>query len=132
MTNEELIKRAAEVVKSEKIGDFTSGDVGCALIAANDNVYTGVCIDTSSSMGFCAEHNAIGSMVTEGEYRIKKCVAVWKNENGEIFILHPCGRCREFMRQTNKENVNAEIILGKDKVALLKDLLPYQNDFSKI
>ena len=133
MTNKELIKLAASVVHSKKVGDFTSGDVGCALISENNNVYTGVCIDTSSSMGFCAEHNAIGSMVTKGEYKIKKIVAIWKDEkNGDVCVLHPCGRCREFMRQLNQDNMEAEVILGKDKAVKLKDLLPYEDDFSKV
>lgn len=132
MTNEELIKLAASVVNSKKIGDFISGDVGCALISEKNNIYTGVCIDTMSSMGFCAEHNAIGSMITAGEYGIKKIVAVHKDENGNVFILHPCGRCREFMRQLNKENMDTEVILGKDKVVRLKELLPYQDDWSKV
>ena len=29
-------------------------------------------------MGFCAEHSAIAAMITAGEYKIKKIVAVWK------------------------------------------------------
>ncbi len=132
MRNDELIQAAADVVRSEKIGDFTSGDVGCALISENDNIYTGVCIDTMSSMGFCAEHNAIGTMVTNGEYGIKKIVAVWKDKDGSVHVLHPCGRCREFIRQMNKDNINTEVILGKDRVVKLEELLPYKDDFSKV
>jgi len=133
MTNEELIQLAASAINSKQIDDFTSGDVGCALISENDNIYTGVCIDTMSSMGFCAEHNAIGSMITAKEYGIKKIVAVWKDKNGDLFILHPCGRCREFMRQLHKENMDiTEVIIGKDKVVKLGELLPYNEDWSKV
>jgi cytidine deaminase len=136
MTNQQLIKLAARVTKHKelgnKLGNNSAGSVGCALLAGNGKVYTGVCIDTMSSMGFCAEHNAIGSMVTDQEYRIKKIVAVWKNKKGEVFVLHPCGRCREFMRQINSKNMEAEIILGKNQVTKLKNLLPYKNDFSKV
>lgn len=132
MTTLQLIKLAASVVHSNKIGDFTSGDVGCALLSEKGNVYTGVCIDTMSSMGFCAEHAAIAAMVTAREYRIKKIVAVWKGEKGDVFVLHPCGRCREFMRQMDERNMEAEIILGKDRVVKLKELLPYEDDFCKV
>lgn len=133
MTNEKLIKLAASVIKTKKTGDdFISGDVGCALISEKGKTYTGVCIDTQSSMGFCAEHNAIGSMVTDGEYKIKKIVAVWKDENGDLYILHPCGRCREFIRQIDQSNMETDVILGKDKVVKLKELLPYQEDFKKV
>ena len=133
MMNDELIQTAAAVVKKQKIGDFVSGDVGCALISENGNIYTGVCIDTMSSMGFCAEHNAIGSMVTDGEYGIKKIVAVWKGDDGAVHVLHPCGRCREFMRQVHEDNMeNTGVILGKDRVVRLKELLPYEDDFCKV
>ena len=131
MTNEELIEKAASVVSSKRIGDFTVGDVGCALVTDKDHLYLGVCIDTGSGMGFCAEHNAIGTMVTNGEYRIRRIVAVWKNEKGEIYILSPCGRCREFIYQIDKGNLETEIILGREKTAKLSELLPYQNWFNK-
>jgi len=72
MTNEELINKAAGVVKTKKVGDFICGDVGAALLSEKGEVYSGVCIDLPSSMGFCAEQNAIGSMVTAGEYKIKQ------------------------------------------------------------
>lgn len=125
ITNEELIEKAKSVVKSRKIRHgFTVGDVGCALVTDKGNVYLGVCIDTCSGMGFCAEHSAIAAMVTNGEHIIKKIVAV--SENG--IAGPPCGRCREFMHQIHEENLNTEIIIGENKVVKLKDLLPHPWD----
>ena len=46
-------------------------------------------------MGFCAEHAAIAAMITAGENRITKVIAVY--EDGTI--IPPCGRCREFICQ---------------------------------
>ncbi len=77
MNNQQLIEEAVSVVNLRSIGDYTVGDVGCALISTNGKLFTGVCIDVGSSMGFCAEHNAVGSMITEGEFQIEKIVAVW-------------------------------------------------------
>jgi cytidine deaminase len=131
MTNEELIKKAASVVNPKRIGDYSVGDVGCALITDRNNIYLGVCIDTGSGMGFCAEHNAIGSMITAGEYKIKKIVAVCKDEKENVFILSPCGRCREFMYQINEDNLETEVLLGKDKVVKLNELIPYYDWFHK-
>lgn len=131
MGNQELIKKAASIVKSKKIGDYTVGDVGCVLISDKGNLYQGVCIDVGSSMGFCAEHNAIGSMVTEGESKIKKIVTAWKDKKGEVFVLSPCGRCREFMFQIDKDNLEAEVILGRNKTAKLSELLPYPRFLNK-
>ncbi len=125
ITNKELIEKARSITKSRKIKrGFTVGDVGCALLTDEGNVYVGVCIDTCSGMGFCAEHSAIAAMVTHGEHKIKKIVAV--SEDGKI--LPPCGRCREFMHQIHEENLNTEIIIDKNKVVKLKDLLPYPWD----
>lgn len=132
IANNQLIEQAVAITKLRKLGDNLAGDVGCALVSYKGKVYTGVCIDVISGMGFCAEHVAIAAMVTAGESRIKKIVAVWKDKKGQVFVLHPCGRCREFMRQIDKRNMETEIILGKKRVVRLKELLPYRNDFSKV
>jgi cytidine deaminase len=84
-------------------------------------VYTGVCIDTACSMGFCAEHAAAAAMITAGESQVLRMVAV--NWNGGI--LPPCGRCREFVSQLHPENLNAEVLVGEGVVVALRDLLPY-------
>ena len=59
MTFEELYKEAVVVLNPRKLSDYAeAGGVGAALLSASGKVYVGVCIDTSSSMGFCAEHAA--------------------------------------------------------------------------
>ncbi len=131
ISNEELIKKAESVVNSKKVGDYIIGDVGCALVTDSGNIYLGVCIDVGSSMGFCAEHSAIGAMVTAGEFKIKKIVAVWKDEKG-LCVLSPCGRCREFIRQIHPDNLETEVILDTDKTAKLVELLPYHDWFHRI
>ncbi len=106
MNNSTLIDKAATVIRARRNGDYLVGDVGCALLTDKGNLYQGVCIDTQSGMGFCAEHNAIGAMITAGETRIAKIVAVWKGEDGKgEHVLSPCGRCREFIYQTDKRNM---------------------------
>jgi cytidine deaminase len=131
ITNEALIEKARSVVNPKKVRDFTIGDVGCALLTDKGNIYLGVCIDVSSGMGFCAEHSAIAAMVTAGEFRIEKIVAVW-GDGKDTFILSPCGRCREFMRQIHEGNLQTEVILDIDKVVPLAELLPYHDWFHKI
>jgi cytidine deaminase len=124
ITDQELIEKAKSVIRPRKIsGDFLVGDVGCALLTDQGNVYLGVCIDTGSGMGFCAEHSAIAAMVTAGEHRIQKIVSVWQSGK----VIPPCGRCREFMRQIHQDNLNTEVIIAKDKVVLLRELLPYHD-----
>ena len=125
MTNDRIIDEALQGVKTKIFGDSEIGMVGSALITDKGTIFKGVCIHTVCGMGFCAEHSAIGQMVTQGEYKIKKIVAVYKNEDGKVSILAPCGRCREFMYQTNEENLDADVVLDIDKVVKLKELLPY-------
>jgi cytidine deaminase len=122
ITDQQLAERAKAVIRPHRIsGDFLVGDVGAALVSENGKIYTGVCIDTGSGMGFCAEHSAIAAMVTAGEYRFSKIVAVWQDGT----VVPPCGRCREFMRQIDKRNLDAEVMISKTKTVLLRELLPY-------
>jgi cytidine deaminase len=69
--DEELISSAASALNPKMVGDRLFGYVGCALITRVGNLYLGVCIDTASSTGFCAEHSAIAARVTAGEYNVK-------------------------------------------------------------
>jgi cytidine deaminase len=131
ITNDVLIEKAASVIKPKQVGDHRIGDVGCALITDNNNIYLGVCIDTGSSLGFCAEHSAIAAMITAGEYRIRKIVAVWKDDH-HTYILSPCGRCREFIRQIHIDNLETEVILDTNKVLKLAELLPYHDWYKKV
>ena len=63
-------------------------------------------------------------MITGGEYKIKKIVAVL--EDGKV--LPPCGRCREFMYQIDSDNLETDVIVGENKVVKLRELLPYAWD----
>ena len=63
-------------------------------------------------------------MVTAGEYQITKIVAVWRDDDGLLYVLPPCGRCREFIRQVDPANLDTEVILDSDQSALLRELLP--------
>lgn len=71
-------------------------------------------------MGFCAEHNAIGNMVTNGESKVITIAAV--NWDGQI--LAPCGRCREFIYQMNPENVKTRVLLSGNRESTIERLLP--------
>lgn len=98
-----------------------AGGVGAAILSGSGKLYTGVCIDTCSSMGFCAEHAAAAAMVTAGESQVLRMIAVdWDGR-----IMAPCGRCREFISQLHEENLSAEVMVGEGVVVKLQALLPY-------
>lgn len=123
--DDELIAAAAAVLNPQVFGDRSSGTVGCALVTAAGNRYSGVCIDVPCSMGFCAEHAAIAAMVTAGEFRVVSIVAVARDERGALCVLSPCGRCREFMYQVHPGNLQAKVLLGRGTSVQLRELLPY-------
>ena len=117
---EELIQAAVQVLHPRRISeDIEVGGVAAALVTDRGNVYRGICIDTSCSMGFCAEHAAIAAMVTAGEDRVEKIVAIdWAKR-----ILPPCGRCREFLLQLG--NPDTLVLVAPETAVPVKDLLPY-------
>ena len=121
--NDSLIDAAVAVLHPHHVADRVFGDVASALITDAGNVYVGVCIDTASGTGFCAEHAAIAAMVTAREYKIAKIVAVWRGEDG-VQVVPPCGRCREFIRQIDPANLDTEVVLGRHQTSSLHDLLP--------
>ena len=127
MTSRALIALAASHIRPHRAGDRLVGDVGSTLVTAAGSVYSGVCIDTASGTGFCAEHAAIAAMVTAGEYRIARIVATWRSDAGELYVLPPCGRCRELIRQIDPANLDTEVVLGPDTSAPLRDLLPHHD-----
>jgi cytidine deaminase len=127
MTNDDIIRRAASVLNPHTTATGNRfGQVAATLLTSNGNLYDGVCIDTSCSMGFCAEHAAIAAMVTAGEYRIARIVAVGRDaRTGQPYVKPPCGRCREFIRQIDEANLETEVVLGTTSVRKLKELLPF-------
>lgn len=128
MTFDNLYQSAKSVLNPRKLSDSAeAGGVGAAILAANGQVYTGVCIDTACSMGFCAEHAAAAAMITAGESRVLRMVAVdWDGS-----ILPPCGRCREFISQLHDDNLDAEVLVASDTILPLRRLLPFDWRTSK-
>lgn len=129
--NDELIQEAASLVSPLRKGDSLFADVGCALLSRDGRIFKGVCA-SAGSFTFCAEKIAIGAMLTEGGYLIDKIVSVWKDDSGRVFVIPPCGSCRQLMLDIEKHNLDAQVILDKDKVVSLKGLLPYHDWWKKI
>lgn len=122
MEFEELCKRAFAVVNPRVLSETAeAGGVGAALETESGNIYVGVCIDTACSTGFCAEHAAAAAMVTAGENRVVKMVAV----NWLGAPMPPCGRCRELISSLHPENHQALVMVDVGTILTLEELLPY-------
>lgn len=118
-----LYEAALGVQRGREISPFIeAGGVAAAILTKSGNIYLGVCIDTASGLGMCAERNAIANMITCGESRIDKVVAVMPDGR----VGSPCGACREFMMQLDRDSGDIEILLDIDskKTVRLKELMP--------
>ena len=123
MDNESLVAEARKHVGQFDLSEagLTAGSVSAALVTETGNVYSGICLDLSCGIGFCAEHSAIASMLLKRETKIRKIVAL--NDEG---ILPPCGRCCELMLQVDRRNAECVVILPGGITSKLGELLPYR------
>ena len=118
-----LYNEAVKVQNKRTISPFIdAGGVAAAILTKQGNIYVGVCIDTASTLGICAERNAIANMITNGESQIDKVVVVMPDGR----VGSPCGACREYMMQLDKDSGEIEILLDlkEQKIVKLKDLIP--------
>jgi len=118
-----LYDAAVSVQNARRISPFIdAGGVAAAILTRQGNIYVGVCIDTASTLGMCAERNAIANMITNGESQIAKVVAVMPDGR----VGSPCGACREYMMQLDPDSGEIEILLDLEtqRTVRLKELIP--------
>lgn len=119
-----LYETAKEKLNARTISEYvTAGEVAAAVLSKSGKIYTGVCIDTCSSLGICAERNAIFNMITNGEQDIDKVLCVMPDgSNGA-----PCGACRELMVQLmpgRYQDIEIMLDYSKEKIVTLGELTP--------
>ena len=123
-TWQDMYDAAKAVLKEKVISDFvTAGGVSAAVLSKSGNIYTGVCIDTASTLGICAERNAIFNMITNGEYEIDRVLCIPPMEGKGA----PCGACRELMVQLmpgKYKDIDIMIDYNNDRVMKLGDITP--------
>ncbi len=121
---EELYRAAKSVLNPRKVSDIVeAGGVAAAIESESGRIYTGVCIDGACTLGICAERNALFNMITNGESRFRRVIAVNRDEKA----MPPCGACRELMSQImpmDYKNVQIMLDFEKDRVVTLGELTP--------
>ena len=121
----DLFNAAKKALKPRKISRYVqAGSVSAAIESSSGKIYVGVCVDTACTLGICAERNAIFNMLTNGEDKIKKILAI--SSKGKL--VTPCGACREFITQLmcdDYQNIEVMIDYENNKVISFKDLVPY-------
>ena len=119
-----LYAAAGAVQHGRKISEYVeAGGVAAAILSSSGRIYTGVCVDTCSTLGICAERNAIFNMLTNGEQEIRKVLAIMPDGKTGA----PCGACRELMVQLMPEMYKGVLIMldyEREKSVTLGDLTP--------
>ena len=120
-----MYQAAKEAQNPRRISDYvTAGEVAAAILSTSGKIYTGVCMDTCSTLGICAERNAIFNMITCGESQISKVLAILPDGTTGAH----CGACRELMLQLMPDTYqDLEIMLDyeKEKIVTLGELTPH-------
>ena len=123
-TWEKMYQAAKAVQNDRRISEYIeAGGVAAAVLSGSGKIYTGVCIDTCSTLGICAERTAIFNMITCGEQEIKRVLAIMPDGKSGA----PCGACRELMVQLMPEGYkNIEILMDYEskRVVTLGELTP--------
>lgn len=121
---EEMFQAAKAVQNGRKISDYVdAGGVAAAILSSSGKIYTGVCVDTCSTLGICAERNAIFNMITNGEQEIKKVLAIMPDGKSGA----PCGACRELMVQlmpNSYQEIEVLMDFETEEIVTLGELTP--------
>lgn len=121
-----LIEEARKaIIKSKPVNLKDTGNVGAALVTSKDSVFSGVSLGFYCGIGSCGEYQAIGAMISNGEKEIKTIVALFYDKMKDRYkVIPPCGKCREMMWQTSKNNQNTLVIVSETEKVKLNELLP--------
>lgn len=126
MTNEELLKKAAEAAKNAYC-PYSKFNVGAAIEYENGNVYVGCNVENGSyTVGICAERNAISSAIALGEKSKLMKVAIYSPNTK---LCWPCGACRQWFCEFD-QGQGMKIIVedkdGKPAEFTVDDLVPHR------
>lgn len=119
-----MYSAAKNVQNDRAISDMVSaGGVAAAIESESGKIYVGVCVDTCSTLGICAERNAIFNMITNGEQKIRRVLAIMPDGKTGA----PCGACRELMTQLSPgkyQDIQIMMDYEKEKIVTLGELTP--------
>ena len=123
MTYENLMEKAIEASKNAYI-PYSKFPVGACVLTENENTYTGCNFENASfGMTICAERNAIGTAIANGE-RIVKAIAIYPPNMDNCT---PCGACRQVLHEFCHNDAELDVIVkinNELKVYTLAELLP--------
>ena len=117
-----LMEKAIEASKTS-YSPYSKFSVGACVLTENDKTYCGCNFENASyGLSICAERNAIGSAIADGEDKIK-AIAIY---SPKMDLCYPCGACRQVIHEF-RSSQGVDIILKKGidlEVHKLSELFP--------
>ena len=119
----DMYYKSKEVLNSKQVTPFVNiGTNSCIIRTTNGNLYSGINVDTSTSLNSCAENSAVIEMLKHGEYEIDKIAII--NELEEV--IKPCKKCLNYILEFSSLDNDIEILIdvAPIKITKLNKLLP--------
>lgn len=114
---------AARVAAARAYVPYSRFPVGAAVLGGSGRVHVGCNVENSSyPVGLCAERNAMGTAVAEGETQVL-AIAVASAED-RVATLTPCGMCRQFLAEFGAELLVIFPVDGAWQATPIRELLP--------
>ena len=117
-----LMDKAIEASKNAYC-PYSHFPVGACVLTDNGKVYQGCNFENSSfGLTICAERNAIGSAVVDGEKKVK-AVAIYSPNMEDCY---PCGACRQVLHEFKSDSGMDIITLRGNELSVspIEELLP--------
>ena len=122
MDYQELINKAKEV-SANSYSPYSKFAVGACVLTKSGKTYCGCNFENSSfGLTICAERNAVGSAIADGEKEIR-AIAIY-SPNSQY--CYPCGACRQVLNEFKSDHGLDVITDGENglKIVSLAELLP--------
>jgi cytidine deaminase len=122
---ENLIEEA-EKVRENSFSLYHESSVGAAILTESGKIFSAPYVESAiQGLGTCAERNAVGSAVAEGEYIFRAVAVISDSED----VIKPCGACLQMLyefRAVAEHDIDV-IMAGQDaetEVSTVEALLP--------
>ena len=118
---EELIEKAKEASKNA-YAPYSNFRVGACVLTDKGNIYLGCNFENASyGLSICAERNAIGTAIANGELRIK-AIAIY---SPNMYNCTPCGACRQVINEFKTDETVVITVAGNEIITnTIEELLP--------
>ena len=118
---EELIEKAKEA-SLNAYAPYSNFKVGACVLTDKGNIYQGCNFENASyGLSICAERNAIGTAVANGE-TIIKAIAIY---SPNMYNCTPCGACRQVISEFKTDETVVITVAGNEIITnSIEELLP--------